>query len=278
MITYLLTWNPNKWVWDNIEQAKSEIDSTGSYIDSWSCGGTKSIRRGDRVFLMRLGRYPKGIIASGWAQDGWYKSVHWDLKKRQQGIRANYINVDFDIILNSDKENILEYDELQQGILKNMHWFSQSSGISIPNDIANILEKKWSDFNKDRNVFSSRTETLTEEIINPDRYFEGAIKTIKVNGYERNSRARQECIDYYGYDCYCCGINLECMYGGIAKNFIHVHHLVPLADIKKKYELNPVKDLRPVCPNCHAVIHRYEQVLTIDELKNLIEKQKYGKD
>jgi len=34
-----------------------------------------------------------------------------------------------------------------------------------------------------------------------------------------------------------------------------VHHLVPISKIGKKYRVDPIKDLRPVCPNCHAVIH-----------------------
>ena len=87
MATYLLTWNPDRWNWNNLDEAILELNNTGSYIDSWSCGRTKSIKREDRVFLIRLGKYPKGIIASGWAQDGWYESTHWDLEKSNKGLK-----------------------------------------------------------------------------------------------------------------------------------------------------------------------------------------------
>jgi 5-methylcytosine-specific restriction protein A len=51
-----------------------------------------------------------------------------------------------------------------------------------------------------------------------------------------------------------------------------VHHLIPLFDIKKNYKLNAIKDLRPVCPNCHAIIHQRKPAFTIEEVKELIKK------
>lgn len=86
--------------------------------------------------------------------------------------------------------------------------------------------------------------------------YEGAKKTITVNAYERNPIARQKCIDYYGYNCIVCGINFEKVYGEIGKNFIHVHHIIPISEIDKNYKVNPKTDLIPVCPNCHAMLHR----------------------
>ncbi|MND65181.1 HNH endonuclease [Agrobacterium tumefaciens] len=86
-------------------------------------------------------------------------------------------------------------------------------------------------------------------------YIEGALKEIKVNGYERDRRARQACIDHYGTDCQVCGLDFESRYGEIGAGFIHVHHVVPLASIGEQYEVDPVKDLIPVCPNCHAMLH-----------------------
>jgi hypothetical protein len=51
-----------------------------------------------------------------------------------------------------------------------------------------------------------------------------------------------------------------------------VHHLRPLAGLKKEYRVNPVKDLRPVCPNCHAMLHLGNQLRSIDEVKQLLAK------
>lgn len=96
---------------------------------------------------------------------------------------------------------------------------------------------------------------LAEEVAEPTTYYEGATKTISVNAYERNPEARRKCIEHYGYDCFVCGFNFEKVYGEIGKGYIHVHHLKPLSEIKEGYLVDPIKDLRPVCPNCHALLH-----------------------
>lgn len=109
---------------------------------------------------------------------------------------------------------------------------------------------------------------FAEEIRDADRYLEGAVKPITVNAYERNPLARSKCIAHHGCRCVVCGFSFENRYGEIGSGFIHVHHLTPLAAQKGRvYELDPVRDLRPVCPNCHAMLHQTEPPLTIDELQ-----------
>ena len=95
-------------------------------------------------------------------------------------------------------------------------------------------------------------------------------KKIFVNAYERNLKARKACLDHYGYDCSVCGMNFENLYGKLGKEYIQVHHIIPLHTINKQYCLDPINDLRPVCPNCHAMIHRYNLNLNIDELKKIM--------
>ena len=111
-----------------------------------------------------------------------------------------------------------------------------------------------------------------EELSDTDTLFEGAKKTVIVNQYERNQEARRMCIAANGYKCKVCGMDFEKSYGEIGRGFIHVHHIVPISTIGEEYQLDPVKDLVPVCPNCHAMLHRGidGKVLTVDELKKLI--------
>jgi 5-methylcytosine-specific restriction protein A len=105
---------------------------------------------------------------------------------------------------------------------------------------------------------------------------EGKRSSVLVNRYERSVRGRTECIEIYGVNCAVCDMNFEAVYGKhLGQNFIHVHHINPLASIKSEYFLNPEKDLRPVCPNCHAMLHRKKDgVFTISELKEILRKQK----
>lgn len=110
---------------------------------------------------------------------------------------------------------------------------------------------------------------IAEEVVEPEKYVEGATRQVFVNVYERNLIARQKCLDYHGYDCSVCGFNFE-IYGDIGKGFIHVHHLTPLAEIGHEYEVDPIKELRPVCPNCHAMLHRRRPAYTIEELRLML--------
>jgi len=107
---------------------------------------------------------------------------------------------------------------------------------------------------------------LTEE----HGHSEGSMTRAISIRYERSKSARDACLDSWGYDCQGCGINFEDRYGSIGKEFIHVHHRKPLAEIGEEYEVNPIKDLIPLCPNCHAMVHRKNPPLEIEELQELL--------
>lgn len=101
-------------------------------------------------------------------------------------------------------------------------------------------------------------------------YAEGKTIKVFVNRYERNQQARFKCILHYGATCQGCGFDFEKMYGSVATGFIQVHHIIPLSEIGKSYNVDPVKDLIPLCANCHSVVHLVKPAMTIDELKKLI--------
>ncbi len=108
---------------------------------------------------------------------------------------------------------------------------------------------------------------LPEELAPGEELIEGASKSVSVNSYERNPVARAQCLEHHGYTCKICSFNFETFYGAIGKNYIHVHHLLPLSEIKGEYVVDPLNDLVPVCPNCHAMIHSTRPALQIEQLK-----------
>lgn len=113
-------------------------------------------------------------------------------------------------------------------------------------------------------------EPNPEEIAQPALYCEGAVRRIAVNAYERNPAARKLCVAHFGASCAVCGFNFGDTYGEVGRGFIHVHHLTPLASVKEGYQVDPVADLRPVCPNCHAMLHMRTPPFAIDELAAII--------
>jgi len=101
---------------------------------------------------------------------------------------------------------------------------------------------------------------------------EGAVSQVTVNAYERNPKARQKCIEHYGSVCCICNFDFGEVYGDVAEGYIHVHHIVPLSEIACEYMVDPINDLRPVCPNCHAVLHQRNPAYSIDEVKLFLQR------
>ncbi|MGA2031335.1 MAG: HNH endonuclease [Thermoguttaceae bacterium] len=118
---------------------------------------------------------------------------------------------------------------------------------------------------------AKNTIRLAEEVPIGSTYSEGSVERILINRYERDPRAREECIQHYGTACFVCGFNFVHVYGEVMAGFTHVHHLNPLSLVGAHYELDPIDDLRPVCPNCHAVLHRREPPYSLDEVRPFLE-------
>jgi hypothetical protein len=91
--------------------------------------------------------------------------------------------------------------------------------------------------------------------------------------YERNRKNRDEAIKIHGLRCSVCNFCFQEKYGDLGQGFIEIHHIKPLFSLEEEVKINPGTDLRPVCSNCHKMIHRRKgRVYTIEELKFMINK------
>jgi predicted HNH restriction endonuclease len=150
---------------------------------------------------------------------------------------------------------------------QNNHCYFILNEIFSENEVIKSTEKK--------TIISFKNITgIPQEVCSDKPYFEGTVEKIIVNKYERNHKARQECLKHYGYKCCICDFNFLDKYGDIAKEIIEVHHLKKISSINSEYKVDPIKDLRPVCPNCHTVIHSREPIYEIVELKGIVNNRK----
>ena len=101
-------------------------------------------------------------------------------------------------------------------------------------------------------------------------HYEGNPVSVNLTIYERDRGARNECLKHYGYRCSACQFDFARTYGEIATDMIHVHHLTPVSRVAETHEVDPIRDLRPICPNCHAVIHRRQPPFSIEEVVKMI--------
>ena len=139
MKAYLFGWNPVKFKWADIDDDIKKLKQTGKLEDNWSVASHKAIQPGDRAYIVRLGLEPKGIFASGHISSEPYLASH-------KGRIYYRINIEFDVLLNPDKEGILTFDILKTGNLAEQTWAPQASGISIRPHLADELEGVWRDF------------------------------------------------------------------------------------------------------------------------------------
>ena len=118
-------------------------------------------------------------------------------------------------------------------------------------------------------------ELISKDELPDEIYMEGAQKTILQNKYERNPKARARCIAVHGSACKLCGFDFGIAFGEEFSGKIEVHHIKPISEIGGEYVVDPVRDLVPVCPNCHMMLHsKADGVYSVEELKQLKEKRK----
>lgn len=258
MKTYLFTWNATK------EELQWAVDEEKKFRDKltlkfrWSCGNTKKIRIGDKALFLKQSLEPKGILGFGTIISQPYESKHWSTNKED----ALYVDISWDYFSSTP---IIDRSELATKPYNSAYWDPRRSGISIDEEVAGLVLDEC----------LKRIDYLPAK--NPDEITEnnlpeGAKKTITVNAYERSIEARKRCLAHYGYDCTVCGLNMAKVYGEVGDKLIHVHHIIQLSTIQKNYFIDPIKDLRPVCPNCHSIIHKRNPAYTIEEVKKFLIK------
>lgn len=102
-------------------------------------------------------------------------------------------------------------------------------------------------------------------------YPDGKKTEYYVTRYERSPQNRAAAIRIHGCKCCVCGFDFEKTYGALGKNFIEVHHLVPLSSLDEEVKVNPETDLVCLCANCHRMIHRkVNAILTPEQLKHIM--------
>ena len=169
------------------------------------------------------------------------------------------------LLLNELRDNGYSMDRGPQRGLRLNDQISDylSECFEICNDIPHLAEEfRDCDINNDN---------LLNDLIK-----EGAVVKVYVNRYERSSIARNKCLEYYGNCCQICGFDFKYFYGDLGDGFIHVHHIVPLGEINAEYQVDYKKDLIPVCPNCHAMLHRKlnGSDISVEQLKEIVKARK----
>ena len=138
---WLLSWNPSKWNWDTLAADRATTMAGEKAGNSWRSSSTKP-REGDRVFLIRTGTPPKGIVAVGKVTRAPYDAEHWEQARADAGETTRFIDVAFDSVRDATTDEIVTLEDLQSRE-PGQEWNPQSSGIEIKAKAARALERLW---------------------------------------------------------------------------------------------------------------------------------------
>ncbi len=215
----------------------------------------------------------KGMLASEYGvNENSFEDYYYAFKNMLDGtLHKRMINSDLrDYYLNRIYENY-GIDKLRIALQAYMDAISYYEGSH--NNI--LLKKERRIYDKHSQILDKNYSAKTIEDEINEEYWEGKLSHVNINIRERNRTARNKCIESKGKKCAVCDFDFEKVYGELGKDFIHVHHVNPISNREKEYKIDNIEDeLIPVCPNCHAMLHRKREVISIEELKQIIENNK----
>lgn len=219
-----------------------------------------------------------GPETGGTAVIGWYKdaTVYRDKQKLLQPSKEQSLNgVDTyrvkalwenTVLLPIEKRTLLIPRAVKGGVGQSNVWYADS-----PDSLVHVTKVK--------NLINGITEVDETPDIDEEAFgVEGNPRLRAHIARERDSsiikKKRNIVLAENGFlKCEACNFDFFDVYGEAGKEFCEIHHLIPLhkCDGVIKTELS---DLAVVCSNCHRILHRAKPMLSLENLKEILERTK----
>jgi 5-methylcytosine-specific restriction protein A len=259
MNAIILGWNPDHWNEWNYAAVVERVAATGLHLEAWNVGGHQ-IPAGTDAWLLLQGDRGRGLIGHGVVLSAQPEPV-LDAREAVTDQTDMYVQVAFDSLLPPG-------EQIAVGVLT-----EAAPGIPWDGDQAISLTDHPADEAAIRTLWLDLGAAPCADPTRPapGTYPQHAVTRVEVNRYEQDPDARRACIAHHGTSCAACGFSFEQKYGEIGRDFIPVHHLVPVSQLGSSYELDPIADLIPLCANCHAMAHQgLGTPRTVAELRRII--------
>jgi 5-methylcytosine-specific restriction protein A len=195
----LLCWNRDQgdtWPLDEYEEFRRNCDRGESVPGTWSVGNRINIPVATECFLLIQGtKHPRGLVAQGITTSEPWEDEHYADPERT----TNYVDIEWKSLLPID--DLIPVALLDRE-LPQIPWSSggiRSSGFRIKPEFQKKLREIWEQI-------SGEGEELEPGEMKGGNYIEGEVRTIVVNRYERDPKARQACLDHHGYICLACNV------------------------------------------------------------------------
>jgi hypothetical protein len=137
---YLFTWKPGeRWPHESLRKFVSEFKASGSAEVDWTCAAFKQVRPGDRAYLLKQGKPPRGIFGRG-------RVVGKPYPKQMAAPHTGkwLVDLSFDVdkgdILCDPEDRLLVPEEKLLQLAPKSQWQNQSAGISVSEGAARKLD------------------------------------------------------------------------------------------------------------------------------------------
>ena len=228
--------------------AASTVQHTGLYGTRWRVGRGQQLDPGTDAWLFAQGRHGRGLLGHGVVASAPQPGAALPARL---GLLAGIV---FDLLL--PPGDALPAEGLAESV-PDVNWNAvRSTGTLVPASSEVQLRAAWTTFLRSRPVPEDWLAAADPTVPLPGSLPQDSLRTVGINRYEHDPDAVRQCVAFHGTSCAACGLSMEQIYGPAGTAFVQVHHIVPPSSISADYALDPVADLVPLCPNCHAVAHR----------------------
>lgn len=259
MAALILGWDITEWNRWNYDAVVEHVAETGQYLDRWSVDSRWNALPGTEAWLLLQGTSDAdtGLIGHGVVMSEPFQHV----ARGTSGVGGWFVTAVFDALLPLGEQINLE---TLRTAVPGAPWDDAAgrAAMALPPAAEPGLRRLW----RDQGPTAAGWEELVSGTFPPE-----AVSRAGVNRYERDADARRVCLAFHGTSCAACGMSLETAYGGAGSDVVGVHHVVPPEMLGSGYQLDPITDLVPLCPNCHAMAHHQVAVpRTVPELRSMI--------
>ncbi|MET4061940.1 5-methylcytosine-specific restriction protein A [Arthrobacter sp. UYP6] len=253
MAAVVLGWNPATAFGagpgrTDFAAAAATVDSTGLFGTRWRVGRGQRLDLGTDVWLFAQGRHGRGLLGHGIVASAPQPGAALPARL---GLLAGIV---FDLLLTPGDALPAE---LLTASVPDLNWNAvRSTGTIVPAQAQASLRSAWASYLRSLPVPEGWQGAVDPTIPLPGSMPQDTLRQVAVNRFEHDPDAVQRCVAFHGTSCAACGLSMQQIYGPAGAEYIQVHHIVPPAAIGPDYVLDPVSDLLPMCPNCHAMSHR----------------------
>ena len=257
MAAVILGWNPTGPARWDYRAAVDLVAESGRYLQRWSADQPLNVTAGTEAWLFVQGSSDAGtgLIGHGVVMSEPYQTLPGDSPAEW------HVSILFDALLPLGEQ--VRQDALRAAA-PGIPWGEAMNrpSVAVPGHEEPGLRRLWRDLGPAATGFPH----VVSGTCPPD-----TVSTLDVNRYERNPDARRVCLAFHGTSCAACGFSFETFYGDAGSGSIDVHHVVPPELLGSGYQLDPVADLVPLCPNCHSLAHcSAGPPRTVAELRHII--------